>query len=254
MTLAGRQFAVRKQFVDDAKAQALHDRIAKLGRALLVMHSPIDQTVGIENATAIFQAARHPKSFVSLDDADHLLSRERDAGYAAQVIAGWSSRYLPDAPMPADMADAAQGVSVMETGAGKFQNMVVAGSHRLLADEPRSVGGLDSGPTPYDFVAIALAACTSMTLRIYADHKKLNLGRISVSVSHGKVAAEHCADCGEAAEGRTGKIDRFERTISIEGGAAPDLHDRLLDIADKCPVHRTLESASAIVTKIAPSE
>jgi putative redox protein len=251
VTLAGRQFAVRKQFVDDAKAQALHDRISRLGRALLVMHSPIDQTVGIENATAIFQAARHPKSFVSLDDADHLLSRERDASYAAQVIAGWSSRFLPEAPAPADAGDAAaQGVSVSETGAGKFQNMVVSGSHRLLADEPKSVGGLDSGPTPYDFVSIALAACTSMTLRLYADRKKLDLGRISVSVSHGKVAAEHCADCGEAAEGRTGKIDRFERTISIEGGVAPDQSNKLLDIADKCPVHRTLESASAIVTKI----
>jgi len=253
VTLAGRQFAVRKQFVDDAREQTLHDRIARLGRALLVMHSPIDQTVGIENATAIFQAARHPKSFVSLDDADHLLSRERDAGYAAQVIAGWASRFLPEAPAPTNAGDAAQGVWVSETGAGKYQNMVVSGPHRLLTDEPRSVGGLDSGPTPYDFVSIALAACTSMTLRIYADHKKLDLGRISVGVSHGKVAAEHCADCGEAAEGRTGKIDKFERTISIEGGVAPDLHDKLLEIADKCPVHRTLESASAVVTKIASS-
>jgi putative redox protein len=250
VTLAGRPFAVRKQFVDDAKAQALQDRIAKLGRALLVMHSPIDQAVGIENATAIFQAARHPKSFVSLDDADHLLSRERDAGYAAQVIAGWASRYLPEAPMPADTGDAVREVSVSETAGGKFQNMVVSGPHRLFADEPKSAGGLDSGPSPYDFLAIALGACTSMTLRIYADHRKLTLGRISVSVSHGKVAAEHCTDCGEAAQGRTGKIDRFERTISIEGGVPADLQDKLLAIADKCPVHRTLESASAIVTKI----
>jgi uncharacterized OsmC-like protein/alpha-beta hydrolase superfamily lysophospholipase len=254
VTLAGRQFTVRRQFVDDAREQALQACIARLGRALLILHSPIDQTVGIENATAIFQAARHPKSFVSLDDADHLLSRERDASYAAQVIVGWSSRYLPESPMPAEARDGSDRISVMETGAGKFQNMVVAGRHRLLADEPQSVGGLDSGPSPYDYLAVALAACTSMTLRIYAEHRKLALGRISVGVSHGKVAAEHCADCGEAAEGRTGKIDRFERTISIEGGIAPDLHDKLLDIADKCPVHRTLESTSAIVTKIAASE
>ncbi len=208
VTLGGRTFPIRRQFVDDARGQALKDRIADLGKALLVMHSPTDQTVGIENASAIFLAAKHPKSFVSLDRADHLLSNRRDASYAAEVIAAWASRYLPAAQEDDTARD---GVMVTETGAGKFQNSIAAGRHRLLVDEPTSVGGLDSGPTPYDYLAAALGACTSITLRVYAEHKKLALGRISVSVKHGKVPVEHCQDCGEAVEGRTGRIDRFER-------------------------------------------
>jgi putative redox protein len=248
VTLAGRSFPIRRDFVEDARGQALKDRIANLRKALLVMHSPTDQTIGIEHATAIFTAARHPKSFVSLDRADHLLSNPRDAAYAAEVIAAWASRYLPD-----EQAEAAadEGIVVAETGAGKFQNTVTAGRHRLLADEPASVGGLDSGPNPYDYLAIALGACTSMTLRIYAEHKKLALGRIMVRVGHGKVPVEHCEDCGEAVEGRTGKIDRFERTISVEGGVDAALADKLIEIAGKCPVHRTLEAGAAVVTKVA---
>ena len=145
-------------------------------------------------------------------------------------------------------------VVVSETGLGKFQNAVTAGRHQLLADEPTSVGGLDSGPTPYDFLSVALGACTAMTLRLYAAHKKLALGRVTVEVSHGKVAAEHCADCGEAAEGRGGKIDRFERVISVEGEIDAALRDKLVEIAGKCPVHRTLEHASAVVTRVAGQE
>ena len=248
VTLGGRTFPIRRQFIDDARGQALKDRIASLGKALLVMHSPTDQTVGIENASAIFLAAKHPKSFVSLDRADHLLSNRQDASYAAEVIAAWASRYLPAAPEDDTARD---GVLVMETGAGRFQNSIAAGRHRLLADEPTSVGGLDSGPTPYDYLAAALGACTSMTLRIYAEQKKLALGRVSVSVKHGKVPVEHCNDCGEAVEGRTGRIDRFERIIGIEGEIDAALADKLVEIAGKCPVHRTLEEGAAIVTKIA---
>jgi putative redox protein len=248
VTLAGRTFAIRREFVEDARGQALTYRIAHLRKALLVMHAPTDQTVGIEHATAIFSAAKHPKSFVSLDSADHLLSDRRDAAYVAEVIAAWASRFLPEgqrngAPTP-------EGVVVAETGTGKFQNSVTAGRHRLLADEPSSVGGLDSGPSPYDYLAMALGACTSMTLRIYAEHKQLELGRLSVVVTHGKVPVEHCHDCGEAVEGRTGKIDRFERVISVEGGADAALADKLVDIAGKCPVHRTLYDGAAVVTRV----
>jgi uncharacterized OsmC-like protein/alpha-beta hydrolase superfamily lysophospholipase len=249
VTLAGRSFPIRRDFVEDARGQALKERIATLRKALLVMHAPTDQIVGIEHATAIFTAARHPKSFVSLDRADHLLSNPRDAAYAAEVIAAWASRFLPQ-EQAAAAAD--EGIIVAETGGGKFQNAVTAGRHRLIADEPASVGGLDSGPNPYDYLAIALAACTSMTLRIYAEHKQLALGRLSVRVSHGKVPVEHCQDCGEAVEGRTGKIDRFERTISVEGGGVDAaLADKLIEIAGKCPVHRTLEAGAAVVTKVA---
>ncbi len=248
VTLAGRTFSIRRDFVEDAKGQALKGHIANLRKALLVMHAPTDQTVGIENATAIFTAAKHPKSFVSLDSADHLLSNRRDAAYAAEVIAAWASRFLPE-----EHAEAAtdEGIVVAESGAGKFQNTVASGRHHLLADEPASVGGLDSGPSPYDYLAIALGACTSMTLRIYAEQKKLSVGRLIVRVSHGKVPAEHCHDCGEAVEGRTGKIDRFERTISVEGGVDAALADKLIEIAGKCPVHRTLEAGAAVVTKVA---
>lgn len=249
VTLAGRPFSIKRSFVEDAEGQRLEGAIRQLGKALLVMHAPRDEVVGIENASRIFLAARHPKSFVSLDDADHLVSDARDAAYAAEVIAAWASRYLPEPATPSE--DQAARVLVRETGHGKFQNSIVAGRHRLLADEPIAVGGLDSGPSPYDYLSIALGACTSMTLRIYAEHKQLPLGRITVEVRHGKVAADHCTDCGHVAEGRTGKIDRFERIMSVEGGVDPAIADKLVEIAGKCPVHRTLETSSAVVTRLA---
>jgi putative redox protein len=248
VTLAGRAFTITKQFVDDTKGQALHDRIAGLRKALLVMHAPTDQIVGIEHATAIFGAAKHPKSFVSLDDADHLLLHRRDAAYVAEVIAAWASRYLPAEEERSDPAS--DGILVSETGVGKFQNAVTVGSHHLLADEPISVGGLDSGPSPYDYLAIALGSCTSMTLRVYAEHKRLSLGRLTVRVNHGKVPVDHCADCGKAVEGRTGKIDRLERLISVEGNIDAGVREKLVEIANKCPVHRTLEAGAAVATKV----
>jgi putative redox protein len=246
--LAGRPFRIRRSFVEDAETQRLEEKIRTLGRALLVLHAPRDEVVGIENASRIFLAAKHPKSFISLDDADHLLSRSKDASYAAGVIAAWAARYIPEAR--ADTAEA-EHVVVRETGEGKFQNLVVAGRHRLIADEPAAAGGLDTGPNPYDYLSIALGACTAMTLRVYAEHKNLALGRVAVEVRHGKVAADHCADCGDVAEGRNGKIDRFERIIRIEGQIDAGLAAKVAEIADKCPVHRTLESRPAIVTRVA---
>jgi putative redox protein len=253
VTLAGRTFPISRGLVEDAKGQAIERHVANLRKALLVMHAPRDQTVGIEHATAIFAAAKHPKSFVSLDSADHLLSNSLDAAYAAEVLAAWASRYLPrrEASAGEDHHDC---VVVTETGAGKLQNAIAAGRHQLLADEPASAGGLDSGPSPYDYLAAALGACTSMTLRLYAEHKKLALGRLTVGVRHGKRPAEHCTDCGEVAEGRTGKIDRFERVISVAGGVDPVMAEKLIEIAGKCPVHRTLEARSAVVTRIADNE
>ena len=247
VTLAGRQFTIRRTFIEDAAGHRLTSRIATLGKALLVMHAPLDAVVGIENASKIFLAAKHPKSFVSLDDADHLLSDANVAAYAARVIVAWVSKYLPADPPDAKVET---GVLIRETMQGRYQNIAVAGRHRLIADEPVSVGGLDSGPNPYDYLSIALGACTAMTLRVYAEHKKIDLDRISVAVKHGKVAAQHCMDCGEAAEGREGKIDRFDRVISIEGKVDPGLEKKLAEIAAKCPVHRTLEATSAIITKI----
>ncbi|MEM9104837.1 MAG: alpha/beta fold hydrolase [Pseudomonadota bacterium] len=248
VTLAGRPFTIQKQFLDDVRQSVLTERIASMRTALMVLHSPIDQTVGIENAATIFSAAKHPKSFVSLDTADHLVSKPQDASYAASVIATWASRYIEE-DQPQGMTET-EAVRVSETGEGKFQNTVHAGRHRLFSDEPVSVGGLDSGPSPYDFLSAALGACTSMTLRMYADRKKADLGRITVDVAHAKIHADDCADCTDEQLEKGGRIDRFERTISIDGPVSEGLRDKIEEIADKCPVHRTLESSSAVATEV----
>ena len=250
--LAGRPFTIRREFLEDLERQSVLDRVGKLGKALLVMHAPLDDTVGIDNATDIFVAAKHPKSFVSLDKADHLLSRAEEAAYAARVIASWASGYL-DAQSGAETLTEQDGVSVVETGQGKYQNMVSSGSHRMIADEPVNVGGLDSGPSPYGYLSAALGACTTMTLRMYADRKGLNVDRIATRVLHGKVHAADCEDCSDELKTRNGKIDRFERLITLEGDLGASARARLLEIADKCPVHRTLEAGAAVVTTEVPN-
>ncbi|MCT9000143.1 bifunctional alpha/beta hydrolase/OsmC family protein [Chelativorans intermedius] len=248
VTLAGRTFTLRRQFVEDVRSQPLKAAISAMRKPLLILHAPLDETVGIENATEIFLAAKHPKSFVSLDTADHLLTRPQDAAFAARVIAGWLSRYIVgDRPQG---GEAVEHVRVMETGEGRFQNAVQAGRHRLFADEPEKLGGLDSGPSPYDFLSIALGACTSMTLRMYADHKKLSLGRVHVDVSHAKIHARDCEECTDAERAGGGRIDRFERVISIDGALPDELADKLAEIAGKCPVHRTLEASAKISTVV----
>lgn len=251
--LAGRSFTIRKEFLEDLEAQTVKDRTAKLGKALLVMHAPLDDTVGVGNATDIFVAAKHPKSFVSLDKADHLLTRGEDAAYAARVIAGWASGYLDREDTSRPDETAKEGVDVVETGQGKFQAMVAAGQHRLIADEPVSYGGFDSGPSPYDFLSTALGACTVMTLRMYADRKGLKVDRIGTQVLHNKVHAADCADCSEELKEKGGKIDRFERLITLEGDLDAATRQRMLEIADKCPVHRTLEHGAAVITREATS-
>ena len=246
VALAGRPFRIRRSFIDDVAEQNLKTKIAGLRKALLIFHSPTDEVVGIENASQIFEAAKHPKSFVSLAGADHLLSRRSDAAYVANVIAAWAERYLE---MPEPRAQTAENeVVVSETGRGRFQQEVTVGRHRFLADEPERVGGLDSGPGPYDLLLAGLGACTSMTLRLYAERKKLPLDRITVRLSHNKV---HAADC-ETCETKEGMIDRIDRTITIEGALDQAEHARLLEIADKCPVHRTLTSEIEIRTSEAP--
>lgn len=245
--LGGRPFVIRKQFVDDLGGYDLAAQVAKMKKALLVMHAPLDQTVGIENAGKIFEAAKHPKSFVSLDQADHLLSDPADAAYAASVIAAWAKRYLPDANETTP--ELSEGVIVRETGLGKFQSMVLAGKHRLLADEPEKVGGFDSGPSPYDYLSTALGSCTVMTIRMYADHKGIPIDSIRAEVLHQKVHADDCAECGEQHAAKGGKIDRFERIVRFTGDLDDATRQRLIEIADKCPVHRTLEATSLIVTR-----
>jgi uncharacterized OsmC-like protein/fermentation-respiration switch protein FrsA (DUF1100 family) len=249
VSLAGRPFSIKREFLDDIAEHSLTSHIAKLHRALLIMHSPTDDTVSIDNATKIFVTAKHPKSFVSLSGADHLLTDRGDAAYVADMIAAWAGRYLaPAAPEAAtDTSQRPRLVVVSETRDSRFQNTVTVGPHRLLADEPAAVGGADSGPGPYDYVLAGLGACTSMTMRMYAERKSLPLDRVTVTLSHSKIHAEDCAEC----ETRVGMLDQFDRIISIEGALDAEQRKKLMEIADKCPVHRTLTSEIHIVTKVA---
>jgi uncharacterized OsmC-like protein/fermentation-respiration switch protein FrsA (DUF1100 family) len=241
VNLAGRPFTIRRDFVEEVRGQNQAPRIATLHRALLVMHAPLDGVVGIDSARTIYDAARHPKSFLSLDGADHLLSRREDAAYAARVLAAWASRYVPAAQEEAKpVARAAEEglVLVEETGAGRFQQAVTVGRHRLTADEPASVGGLGSGPAPYDLLLASLGACTAMTIRLYAERKGIPLRRVRVALRHDKIHAADCAEC----ETREGRVDEITKEIALEGELTPDQRGRLLAIADRCPVHRTLHS------------
>ena len=243
VSLAGRPFRISRAFLDDVNQQRLRDRIGALHKALLVFHSPTDDIVGIENATYIFTAAKHPKSFVSLAGADHLLSRRSDATYVANVIRAWAERYLDVVDIGRDLPSEA-GVTVQETRAGRFQQEVRTGRHRFLADEPVDVGGLDSGPGPYDLVLAGLGACTSMTLRLYAERKAVPLDRVTVRLGHSRIHAVDCENC----ETKEGMIDRIDRVITLAGDLNEEQRIRLIEIADKCPVHRTLTSEIDIRT------
>jgi uncharacterized OsmC-like protein/esterase/lipase len=244
VSLEGRAFRIRREFLDDVAEKNLQDCIANLRKALLVFHSPTDELVGIENASQIFISAKHPKSFVSLAGADHLLSQRTDAVYVANVIAAWADRYL-DQPETMTEAEVEAGlVFVRETHGGKFQQEILTGPHHLLADEPVKVGGLGSGPGPYDFLLAGLGACTSMTIRLYADFKKLPLENVSVRLSHGKIHAKDCETC----DTKVSTLDHIDRAITLEGPLDDEQRKRLMEIADKCPVHKTLQSKIDIST------
>src|SRR5579859_477402 len=244
VSLAGRPFTIKREFLDDVAEHSLMEHITKLHKALLVMHAPTDDTVGIDNATRIFVTARHPKSFVSLSGADHLLSDRRDAAYVADVISAWASRYLDARTADDKASEAPREVVVRETRNGKFQQMVSVGPHQLLADEPAAAGGDDTGLAPYDLLLAGLGACTSMTMRLYAERKALPLERTTVTLRHNKIHAEDCAEC----ETKAGMLDQIERVITMEGALDAEQRKRLLEIADKCPVHRTLTSEVRIRT------
>ncbi len=247
VSLAGRDFTIRKSFLDDIRAAELKPAIADMKSALLVLHSPIDDTVGIENASEIFLAAKHPKSFVTLDRADHLVTRAEDAEYVADVIAAWVQNYLPMQKAAAPIGAPEGIVRVTESDPGGFLQDVSSGPrHHALADEPLAYGGTDQGMSPYQFLSAGLGACTSMTIRMYARRKKWPLSGVSVDITHDKLHATDCEHCDQPAS----KIDQFVRHISLEGDLTEDQRQRLLEIADKCPVHKTLESQVRIDTKL----
>jgi len=246
LIIAGRPFRIRKQFLDDLEETRMQETIRNLKRALLIFHSPIDNIVGIENAAQIFQAAKHPKSFISLDNADHLLSNDRDSLYVGSVIAAWTRKYLEIVQPIPHKKDLTDNRVVVRTGKTGYQTEITANGHTLMADEPISIGGNDAGPTPYDYLVTALGTCTSMTLRMYADRKGWPLDAIVVRLKHQKVHANDCQQC----ETTNVKIDQIEREVELVGDLDETQRRRLLEIADKCPVHRTLHSQIVVKTRL----
>lgn len=245
VSLGGRPFRIGKDFIEDVAQTELHVAVATLNAALLVLHAPRDEIVSIDNAGEIFTAAKHPKSFVTLDTADHLVSRLEDAEYAADIIATWALRYL-NLTRPAPPPGTPEGIlRITEADPNGFLNDIASGNgHHLVADEPRAYGGTNQGLSPYGLVSAGLGACTNMTIRMYARRKGWPLERVSVDVSHDKMHAQD-------AETTLGdKIDTWRRRITLKGPLDTEQRARLLEIADKCPVHRTLERSSTVITEM----
>jgi putative redox protein len=239
--LAGRSFEFKQAFVDDVTSYV--QDFKSLNAAILVMHSPSDDTVSIDEATKIFVQAKHPKNFVSLDHATHLLSGKGDAAFAADIIASWAKRYL--VPLPVEAAPDFEKEIVVEGKTNKaFYTSARVGRHNFVIDEPERVGGTNKGPTPYDYLGAALGGCTSMTLNMYARRKKLSVEKVSVRVVHDRVHAQDCNDC----EKTEGKVDRFVRYIEINGDLTDAEHRRMMEIANLCPVHKTFENEIKIET------
>jgi uncharacterized OsmC-like protein len=241
VSLAKRNFLIKQSFVDDLEKVSTGEATGEIGKALLILHSPVDELVGIENASEIYSRAKHPRSFVTLDDADHLLTRERDSKYAARTIAAWSERYL-EIEDPEEDPD----ITIVRLDGPGFQTDVLAGGHRLVADEPIDVGSTDLGPALYDFLMASLGTCTAMTLRMYADSKKWPLKAVEVHSQHQRIDAEDCDEC----ETEDGEIHMIHRELVLEGDLTEEQRDRITEIADKCPVHRTLESEILVRTHL----
>jgi putative redox protein len=239
--ISGRPFVIKRSFIDSIGRHNVEEHAAHFRRPLLVMHSPRDEAVGIEHASRIFLAAKHPKSFISLDTADHLLTNADDANYAAQMIGAWVTRYLQPLVHETPQLEAAKGVTATETGSGALQVAIESGGNQIIADEPVSVGGLGSGLSPYELLSAGLAACTVMTMRLYANRKGMPLERARVTVDHSKVAGMMPAD-------------RFARTIAFDGPLDAGQRTSLLAIAERCPVDLTLVRGSEVQTRLAGEE
>ncbi len=247
INLAGRTFTIKKQFLDDLEMTVMKETIANLKRALLIFHSPVDNTVGIENAQQIYKAALHPKSFVSLDTADHLLTDEADSRYVGEVLAVWAKKYIePGTNSTKISVQKEDGTVVVRTGREKYYTAIMANGHPLVADEPEQYGGKNLGASPYEILSASLGACTSITLRMYADRKKWPLESVIVRLKHHKIHADDCQAC----ESKGGRVDHLERELELFGPLDNAQKQRLLEIADKCPVHKTLHSEVIITTKL----
>jgi uncharacterized OsmC-like protein/esterase/lipase len=244
VSIGGRPFTIKKEFLEDLSAMTLPKVVKNMRKAILILHSPQDTTVGIDNANELYLAAHHPKSFISLDGADHLLNREADSLYAGEVIASWAKRYLPDEEKPS-LSSLHQVVALLQKE-DTFTTSIKAGRHSLTADEPKKVGGNNFGPSPYELLASGLAACTAMTIRMYANHKQWPLEDVEVHVSYKK---DHAED-SQHQEDKGAKIDIFEREIKLSGDLDRSQQERMLAIANKCPVHKTLHSEVLVRSRL----
>ena len=240
--IGGRPFTIKSQFVEDLKTSHMKKKLGKLKKALLILHSPQDAIVDIENAAEIYKSAKHPKSFISLDRADHLLGKKEDSIYAGNMIAIWSKRYLQISNE--SKSGLTTDKQVVTRTKSSYTTEIKAGAHDLLADEPEDVGGNNLGPDPYGLLLASLGACTGMTLRMYANHKQWPLTEIKVHLEHSKVYQEDCQHCDE----KEAKIDNIERILELEGELSESQQKRLLEIANKCPVHKTLSTQKNIKT------
>lgn len=245
LTVGQKTFPIQQQFVNDLTDAKVSDKLSRLKRALLVLHAPLDNVVSIDEAGKIFQQAKHPKSFVSLDGADHLVSRAEDAEYVADVISAWAKRYIPTSRDDQKEALAKGQVLVGEANK-KFLRQVATDDHAWVADEPKKVGGDNLGPDPYEHLLAALGTCTSMTIRMYANHKKIPLEDVDITLSHSREHNQDCEDCDE----QTARLDVLSRSIKLTGNLSDAERARLLQIADRCPVHKTLEGDLEIRTEL----
>lgn len=246
VSLAGRPFIFKRQFLEDICGRDWCGRLHELHKPLLIFHSPMDSTVDVSNAGEIFAHAVHPKSFVTLNEADHLLSRDEDSEYVGVILAAWVRKYLGELGHRPAHSPASEGEVVARIGSEGLRTEVFAGSHALISDEPRSVGGSDAGASPYGLLTAALGACTAMTLRMYAQAKRWPLVGVTVYLRHAKTHAKDCASCAD----KPARMDVIEREIALEGDLDADQRARLLEIADRCPVHRTLRSEVVIRTHL----
>ncbi|HEX6549720.1 MAG TPA: bifunctional alpha/beta hydrolase/OsmC family protein [Gammaproteobacteria bacterium] len=244
--LAGRKLHFKKSFLDDLPKHQCREYVRALRKPLLILHSPVDDTVDISNAGEIFAAARHPKSFIALNNADHLLTNPEDSEYVGVIIAAWATKYLGELHLQPPKSPAAEGEVIVQMNREHYRADVFAGPHAMIADEPLAAGGTDAGPSPYGYLSSALGACTAITLRMYADRKQWPLESVNVRIRHQKIHADDCLTC----ETKTGRLDRFEREIELGGSLDAEQRQRLLEIADKCPVHQTLHTEVIVETSL----
>ena len=248
MDIGGRKFKIKKQLLEDLSRHNTTTHHADLNKALLILHSPVDNIVSIDEAAKIYQSSRHPKSFISLDNADHLLTDEKDAHYVADLIASWASHYLAMGNSPASRqkhTEVAHGTVVIKEQNKRFTRKIYTDDHSLIGDEPPDAGGDNLGPDPYEFLLTALGTCTSMTIRMYANRKNIQLESIEVELTHKRIHAEDCHDC----ENHEGSVDVIDKTIKLSGDLSEANRVKLMEISEKCPVHKTLINEIVIHSK-----